>query len=269
MKIKPILITLIISCSTASAQKLPNIQQGNLYAPADVKIDGKADEWGNLKAYNKSAEIYYTVANNSDQLFVVIKATDKLIIEKIVTGGIAFAVNTSNDKKDRNGAIITFPTYRKNTGEPYTMMWAIRGLKEIRKTAPSEFDSLQRNLNEKLRSEFKFIGISGISDIIDERIPIYNTEGILTAAMFDNNLSYTFEMAIPLKLLNIKTNVHPLAYNIQLNGIAFYGSEVKDLGRVLAFVGGDGYNYRTDDTSPSSWGLVTPTSFWGEYTLAK
>ena len=38
----------------AAAQKLPDSQDKGLRAPKAVKVDGKADEWGTLQAYNKN-----------------------------------------------------------------------------------------------------------------------------------------------------------------------------------------------------------------------
>ena len=84
---------------TANAQKLPNVQPAGIYAPADVKVDGKATEWNNqLQAYNKSTAVFYTMANNNDNLYLAVQATDKTIIDKILVGGITLTIS-SNDKK--------------------------------------------------------------------------------------------------------------------------------------------------------------------------
>ena len=45
---------------SADAQKLNNIQEGSVSAPAEVKADGKLKEWTNsLQAYNKSKRIHF------------------------------------------------------------------------------------------------------------------------------------------------------------------------------------------------------------------
>ena len=43
--------------ASVQAQKLPNKQEISFRAPANVKIDGKATEWGDFKAYNSAIEL--------------------------------------------------------------------------------------------------------------------------------------------------------------------------------------------------------------------
>lgn len=250
--------------------KLPNVQQNSLRAPANVKIDGKVTEWGDrLRAYNAGTEIYYSIANNQDYLYLAVQATDQQIIKKIIVGGLDFTINTSGNKKDKDSAIITFPFYQKGQNHPYV---TLEKASEINKDLPSyasRWDSLINTSNNKIKSGFKFIGTSGIKNITDEMIPVYNAEGISAAAMLDNNLYYNFEMAVPLKLLAGNATINSIAYNIKLNGHAFGGSDLKDSGRFVMWVGRDGQNYRMEDSSPRSWSLASATDFWGEYALAK
>lgn len=48
--LKSILTCLFVSVHffTANAQKLPNVQQAGVRAPAMIKIDGKTTEWGKI-----------------------------------------------------------------------------------------------------------------------------------------------------------------------------------------------------------------------------
>lgn len=43
---------------SVGAQKLPNLQQSSMRAPANIKIDGKPIEWGQYQAYNRATEIF-------------------------------------------------------------------------------------------------------------------------------------------------------------------------------------------------------------------
>ncbi|HCN82336.1 MAG TPA: hypothetical protein DIT07_01770, partial [Sphingobacteriaceae bacterium] len=71
------ILYLIIIPVTTSAQKLPNIQEASLRAPAGIKVDGKATEWNNqFQAYNKATEIFYTISNDDDKLYLAVQATD-------------------------------------------------------------------------------------------------------------------------------------------------------------------------------------------------
>jgi hypothetical protein len=79
---------LLITHFTAKAQKLPNKQEVSLRIPADMKIDGNAKEWNNkFQAYNKLTNIFYTLSNDDKNLYLVIQATDPIIIEKMIRGG--------------------------------------------------------------------------------------------------------------------------------------------------------------------------------------
>ena len=58
----------------ANAQKLPNVQQASLRAPENVKVDGKPTEWGDkLQAYNKATDVFYTIANDYNNLYLIIQ----------------------------------------------------------------------------------------------------------------------------------------------------------------------------------------------------
>ena len=75
---------------SADAQKLPTEQQVSLRAPAGLKIDGKATEWDNkFQAYNHHTDFYYTIANDDNNLYLIVQANEPAIIKRILKGGIA------------------------------------------------------------------------------------------------------------------------------------------------------------------------------------
>jgi hypothetical protein len=255
----------------ASAQISTDVQQLPIRADnAEVKIDGKLTEWGHkLLTYNKTCEISYSVANSNDHLYLAVQATDVEIIQKIITGGIAFTINT-NGKKDKGGLVITFPVYEKGKSHPYLNLDKQKEIKEDNVSYKVRLDSLINSGNAKIKSAFKFIGISGLKNITEGMIPIYNAEGIAAAAMLDNSMYYNFELSVPLKLITANSKPEKLAYNIQLNGLAFGGSDLKVMrDRFLVFKGADGKDYMLGDATPRNWSLATPSNFWEEYTLAK
>ena len=270
MKRIAIFLSIVLFFGSAHAQKLPNVQLVSLRAPANVKIDGKLTEWGELKAYNKTCEIFYSIANDNENLYLTVQATDEQIIGKIVGGGIAFTINNSGNKKGKTDAVVTFPLYVEGKSNPYLMLGSIKEIKRDAANSSFLLDSLKNSANNKIKSSFKFIGTSGLKDINAEAISVYNTEGISVAAMLDDKLYYNFELAVPLKLIVGNLTPKSFTYNIRLNGPAFGGSDLKLVrDRFLTFTGRDGKNYMMDDASPRSWSLASPSDFWGEYTLAK
>src|ERR1700679_721966 len=86
-------------CIIACAQNLPNVQKVSLRVPGNVKIDGKPTEWDNtFRAYNYNTNIFYTMANDDDNLYLVVKATDADIINKIVGGGTVLTISKTGNK---------------------------------------------------------------------------------------------------------------------------------------------------------------------------
>jgi len=257
----------------ANAQKLPNVQQTSLRAPANIKVDGKATEWNNqFQTYNKATEIFYTISNDDDKLYLTVQATDPNIIRKIIGGGITFTVNPSGKKNDKDGVAITFPEYDKKNPPFYvTLDNKPMPTKDTVKNR-MQADSFLNAHNVQLSDKLKLIGVVGVKSISDNVISIYNAEGIKAVSLFDNKIYYTYELAIPLKYLELTIN-KPLkfSYNIKLNGMIPKGSTMIDTGRpdLIVFVGPDGVTYSGGKASSENMVLYYPTDFWGEYTLAK
>ena len=264
-------ILLAIVSFSAKAQNLPKVQSSSVRAPVAVKIDGKVTEWGNrFQAYNKATDIFYTIANDDKSLYLIVQATDKEIIKKLVVGGVTFSINSLNNKKAKDGAAVTFPKYDKNVRPLYLTLDFKSGMSND--TIRNKFlkDSLMHVYNNQLTKELKLIGLSGIKTIPDSVISIYNDDGIKAASRFDDKLNYTYELEIPLKLL-IKNGQVEFHYDIKLNGAAAGGTNIRVVpGRnMLIYTGADGVTYNLGDASPQNMNLAYPTDFWGEYSLAK
>ena len=91
---------------------LKDVQATSVWAPTDVKIDGKINEWeDHFQAYNKRTKvILYGVLimiNTFSWRFNTV--TDAQNNAKITAGGITFTINTEGKKKDKNAFILTYP----------------------------------------------------------------------------------------------------------------------------------------------------------------
>ena len=247
----------------AEAQKLPNVQPAGLYA-ADVKIDGKASEWGHqLQAYNKSTSIFYTMANNNDNLYLVLQATDKTTIEKMLGGGLTLLIS-SNNKKVRPVTITT------------PLLPGSNRIIVTRKTNRKEpiLDTELPEINKAISGGLKEMAVKGIAAIPDSAISVYNEYGIKVAAQLDINKSYTCELVIPLKYINQLTGSSgTFNYNIMVNGVkptAFTAIA----GAMKEMPAAGVYNITADASRNSVNGssmndLMSSTDFSGTYTLAK
>lgn len=210
-------ILLIIGlCVSAKAQKLNTVEQGAIPAPDKVKIDGKIDEWGDLQAYNKTTKIFYTLANDNKNLYLVVKSTDVQNSAKIMGGGISLTINTSDKKKEENAYSVRFPIVERSK---------MRGIRRPRgSSANTVMDSASLAEVAAARKQaidaIKEISVLGFKDITDTIISIYNEYGIKAAAAYDAAGDLQFEVSIPLSLLNLSTDKpKEFAYNLKVNAI--------------------------------------------------
>jgi hypothetical protein len=253
-----VIITLVfftsMCCIVANAQDLPGENKLGIRAPANIKIDGKANEWNNkLQEYSHHTQFYYTVSNDDRYLYLTVQTGDDYIINRILKGGITFTINKSGTKKDPDGIHITYPLL-------YHFGIYLKDLPKIKdKSAAnvSKIDTFVNTVNDNMEKVSKLIKVSGIKDI-DTVISVYNLDGIKAAASLDHQLRYTYELAVSLTNLGLSIN-NPLkfAYQVMINQT--------DDGSVHSSTS-DGI--RVTISSPR-WSQQEATDFWGEYVLAK
>lgn len=240
----------------ANAQKLPNTQQTSVLTPANIKIDGKATEWGDkFQAYNKATGIYYTLCNDDANLYLTIQATIPDVIKKILNGGITLTISKAGKKDDKGAPSITYPVSAAGNKVSINLR---------NKPTGNGADSLMNIKNKEMSTKYKTIRTSGIKEL-DTIISVYNTENMKVAERFDNNLYYTYELAVPLKYLEImKDNPVKFAYHIKINeveqsGITMLNQNSTDGRQRLMAI----------RVGPNAVVGQPATDFWAEYTLAK
>jgi len=277
---------------TVNAQKLPNVQQNSLRAPDNIKIDARLNEWGDtFKAYNTTTDVFYTIANDDKNLYLVIKSADQMNNNKIMAGGINFTVNTAGKKNEKGAYTIVFPLidmagFRGQTRQ-VTVMRAPGGGDNIRMDIgsgggpPGQLDSAaiaaRRKKAISMVKEIKLLGFT--ADIPDTVISIFNEYSIKAALDYDAKGNLVYEMAIPLKYLHLSTdNPSEFAYNIKINGLNL--SAMMPPGATIMVAGpggGDGGGMRGGVGMDMAGGgppgpmqaMISPTDFWSKYMLAK
>jgi hypothetical protein len=265
MKILNIIITkhrlfpilFMLTLAKVHAQKLPTEQKASLRAPANIKIDGKAAEWDNkFEAYSNHTQFFYTLANDDNNLYLTIQATDPVIIKRILRGSITFTINKSGSKKDKAGIHITYPLLNNFTVPLKNPRARITGIPPV-----TEGDSLMNASNKRMNEASKEIKVLGIKNI-DTLISVYNTVGIKAAAAFDNKMIYTSELSISLKTLGLSvTNPAKFAYQLMINPAAASGMVITN--------NPDGGIRSISITGPNAAASQEATDQWGDYTLAK
>lgn len=257
--LKTFFLILLIS-SQISAQKLFEKQNESIKLESNYKIDGAALEWNNkFSAFNKTVGIYYSLANDSKKLYLILKAEDAQIIKKIIFQGITFFIDNGTLKLS-----FAYPVYDK---EKTPLFLRIENRKDINtKDGKIINDSLKTNFNQKISESLLKIGVKGILSVKDSLISIYNTQGIRVAGKFDENIFYTLEMAIPLELLSDKNQI---SYTIQLNGVPGKVQIIQTAqGERISYVR-HGESWLLGFATPENYAMAYPSSFSGEYTLYK
>lgn len=267
-----LLLPALLLTVAANAQKLPKIQTASVMAPAVVKVDGKTTEWNNkFQAFNRTTEVYYTLANSATKLYLVVQSNEKRIIRKIISNGVTLTINTGAvDQKD--GFAVTFPAYAKterapgyNLDNPYL---------EVKDTVQNNkmADSTLAVFNADLSSRLKIIGVVGDPNAApDSTLSVFNTEGYKAAGHFehrDKAFVFTYELAIPLSAIKFAADKPAtFKYTLQVNGIQ--GDVQIDGNNRMSYIAGDGSRVYVGYAGPNNLGFANPTNFSGEYTLAK
>jgi len=252
--LKPFTLAILLAATAASAQKLPNVQKESIFAPADIKIDGKATEWHDqFKAHNSATDVYYTLANDNENLYLIIRAKYKEVEEKIIHGGITLSINHALGKKDPTAVSVTFPVMRDNDVNLVANMVTRKFYPQINGDTSSVIKV--DDLNQLMDSKSKQINTTGIKSIVDNTISVYNSEGLKAAERFDDKLQYTCELAIPLKYLSLSGS-QPFSYHITVNEPAPQGPPHPVNGRM------------PPPGPPMAVTSLAATDFWGEYQLA-
>ncbi|WP_345952627.1 hypothetical protein [Mucilaginibacter sp. PAMB04168] len=255
---------------SVSAQKKPDMAEG-VKAPAAVKIDGKHNEWGTLPEYNKSTSLRYTLANDANNLYLAITSTDQLNINKLLGGGLTFTINKDGKKKEKDAATFVYPFVTRGRG--FRMGGGGRG-----RQGGGDVDTVALVASRKQAvAGMKELSVTGVKEITDTLVSIYNTYGFKTAINFDTKGNLFYELAIPLKLLELDASKQTeLAYNVKLNGIQMgNGGGMRIANRQGGGDGGggngggNGGGFGGGGFGGQMMDMMTATDFWGKYKLAK
>jgi hypothetical protein len=272
---RSVTLVVIFACvyNNLFAQKIQSVQEGNLWAPSPVKIDGKLTEWGTgLQAYNKTVKLWYTIANDDKNIYLAIKSTDMDNNNKILAGGISFILNTAGKKKEKGAFSITYPVVSHTGGGRGGRSRRGFGQQDTPDTA-----AIIAQQKQTLASA-KELNALGFKDITDTVISVYNEYSIKTVANIDDKGAFVYELAIPLSLLGITPgDQKEIAYDIKVNGLQLGANSISIGGGTRLSGGGGGFGGGFGGGGGPTFGggkssdisdMMSPTDFWGKYILA-
>lgn len=269
---------LIAGLSTVvQAQKVNELQEVSIYAPHTIKIDGKNIEWkGANFSVNKRTGLSYIISNDDKNLYLIIKSADVANNMKIMAGGITFSVNPDGKRKEKESISLTYPiaaTPTRGQGGRRAMTMAMP-MGGGGRPDPKQRDSFMVARQKTQLAAAKEIRINGFKNTTDTLVSIYNEYGIKAFANIENDNSFFYEVAIPLEAFGISVDApKEFAYNIKVNGLQLPGLDGGGFGGGRGGRGGGG-NFGGGGGGGGRGGfnfqdMMSPTDFWGKYTLAK
>jgi len=257
----------LISVDICNAQSAPSTALALKPPPTAVVIDGSSQEWGDsLRYYNSEKKIHYTLSNDKDNLYLVVKTKDPVQQNNILYAGLTFSVDTKGRKKSAFNT--TFP--------------AITSTSPASSFKPNE--TLEQKTIRANFTKFKRIAVNGFKDISDDDLGTTNTYGILVAINYDADGSLVYEEAIPLTLFHAGDLAkNEWSFNIKMNGVDPPSQSAPADPSAGASAGGGmssrsssggGRNGRrgTDASASLSGNQPQGTStidFWGKFTLVQ
>ncbi len=254
-----IVLLLLTTSSYLFAQKTSDIQTGSLLV-SNIKVDGNANDWNSpLQAANKNTGLSYTIANDAQKLYVVMRAKNLNDVRKIMLGGITFSMNQDGKKKTISALSLTYPVVTRESLRSAFSGSGQRGSSGL-STTQQQRDSIQLSRAQAQLQKAKDIKVFGFNTVTDSLISIYNEYSIKVATNLTNEGLYIYELAIPLTLIPLNLDKE-FGYNVKVNGL-----HMNLPTRVNSPSSGRGGNFGDGGDFQA---YFTPTDFWGKYTLAK
>jgi hypothetical protein len=200
-----ILLVFLFGCSsqkaavTESESKLPGT-----YLEA-VTIDGKPDEWSNVPHdLSQGSTVEYSVANNNNNVFILMRVPNLLEQAKILQGGMDVWVSTNN-KKD------------KHTGITYPVKGELGDLPQ-KPLAPGEKpDVKQQHL--QLAAQIISMQRFGFKPEYNTVQSIRQNTGFSAAINWDANNVMIYELTIPFSAFETAVTADHLEIGISIHGI--------------------------------------------------
>ncbi|MDT3402961.1 hypothetical protein [Mucilaginibacter terrae] len=162
--------------------------------------------------YNEEKKLYYTLANDAQNIYVAIRLNDRSEQERVLMAGLTLGINSKGKKKDSYK--VTFPV--ANPQDMADMMAARRNTTEKPDEQPIDREEMRKARLTKLRN----IKVEGFKDIDYDILTTTNSYGFKAAIDYDADGNLVYEAAIPLKFFDATDAAkNEWAFNFKVNGI--------------------------------------------------
>jgi hypothetical protein len=167
-------------------------------------IDAKMNDWGDtLLNFDNSTKCIYSIANDGSNLYIAIKATDRLLQMKMIQGGMEIFIDDKVKKKQSIG--VKFPIGG--------------GSMQMPTGSTSEADPMERR--KQLRQQLLFMELTGFKNEINGKQSIYSDVQVKPAMDWDDKDNLVYELAIPFSSLpeNVVANLSNISIGIFIYGL--------------------------------------------------
>ncbi|MES2827060.1 MAG: hypothetical protein V4687_02855 [Bacteroidota bacterium] len=263
-----VLAFFLLSSVFCFSQKLPKVQQGSMRAPSDIVVDGVDKEWNNtFRAFNAKMNVFYTIANDDANLYLILKIKDRRAIHKALFGGIELMVSDKASFPAVGAVSFTYPSYTSSYS-PWDLSFGDfpSNNSDVVKYK-FQVDSFHVAVNKQLSNRIKLIGLKDGRLPLDTAVSIYNSHPVTIKSKFDRELAYFVEFAIPRASLPETDKIH---YKIILSGASANKAKVDiDDTRRRIFVTGKNVPNTSLPLNDEYLDFSFPTYFSGIYSYIR
>ena len=237
----------------------------SLWRKAEIMVDGKEPEWSGSIYYLEEQKIGIGLQNDSANLYLVVKATDRNTQLQIMRRGLTIWLDAKGKKN-------------KTLGIHYPIGMQEYGIPDVKANPNTEFAKEQQNLFTEMLNEIEVLGPEKNDR---NRMARANSFGI-EASLNDTLGVMIYELKIPLR----STNEYPYAISTDPGSAISVGLEAGKFNKEMmrgnmpmrgGMPGGGGGMPPGGGESPSGMPpggrergkMIEPLDFWAKIALAK
>lgn len=186
---KKYLISLLIFTASCS----PKVVEKSIWQSLPVTVDARTSEYKDMRFYNSKTRMFYSVYNDSINLYVCLTIKDEKIQQQIVMAGMEVWIDTTKRNRQLTGIKYPIKTSQRPEMSP----------------EPNGFPAQKPDIS-MIRQNFMLtpmVGeIKGFNNIPEGLSPLVTMEGLKVKMEWDGNESLIYELQVPLEIWYKKIN---------------------------------------------------------------
>ncbi|HWB90219.1 MAG TPA: hypothetical protein VG605_00140 [Puia sp.] len=183
-------ITAITACRSSRESRTDTTPTAT-WQQQPLTVDGSDKDWTRpLPGHSKSDNLDYEIANDGQNLYVLVSTKDQLEMQKIIQGGMTVWVNTKSDKSQAGAIGIGYPLDSRNDRD--------RSLME--EAQPDRYKQ-PRAVTLEDKKDYALYGFGKESEVGNYTYGDDNPQGVKMRMDYNNGGELIYEASIPLATL--------------------------------------------------------------------